>query len=95
MFSTGFDNIFSQIQTSMLLNIPKTNNYYIDILLFPLFVGFLGNIIRCEGNHCFHRWHQSHIFTGRRTHKDFNSDCSLFLHTNHEMIIIIKVMHLL
>jgi hypothetical protein len=30
----------------MLLNIPKTNNYYIDILLFPLFVGFLGNIIK-------------------------------------------------
>jgi len=41
-----FDNIFSQIQTSVLFNIPKTENYYIDMFIFPIFIALVGSYLR-------------------------------------------------
>ena len=36
--------MFSQVQTAILLNSPKVGNKWIDMLLFPILIGFLGTL---------------------------------------------------
>jgi hypothetical protein len=40
------DTIISQLQTSFILNLPKTGNGYIDLLLYPILIGMMGTVLR-------------------------------------------------
>ena len=39
------DQIFSQLQTGILLNFPKSGHKWTDMILIPLFIGFIGSFI--------------------------------------------------
>ena len=42
-YGIQFDQIFHQIQTGILLNTPKFDNKWLDMIFIPLMIGFLGS----------------------------------------------------
>jgi hypothetical protein len=50
MLNNPIDNIFYQMQTSILLNAPKTDNYYIDMFILPIIIGIFGKFIAIMKN---------------------------------------------